>query len=86
MRLTFDYVPIDLNLHNKVLIDMILTYNDKPLIINVEATVVKEAMAKRNSSVTFAFVLDEKKKDTMLKYIAKRQIEIIKEFKALKIK
>jgi len=86
IKLTFDYVPINLYLNDKVLIDMVLIYNKKPLIINTKATVVKEASAKHNSSMSFAFDLDEKKKDIMLKYISARQIEIIKEFKALKNK
>ena len=86
VRLTFKNVPPDLNIYDKVIINLILTYENKPLIVNTGATVVKEAKELHNDSVTFVFNLDEKKKEIMLKYMTARQIEIIKEFKALKIK
>ena len=84
INLKFDCVPIQLKQNDKVIIDMILTYQNHPLIINTEATVIKVSSKKRNSNMIFVFNLDLNKKNTMLKYIATRQIEIIKEFKALK--
>jgi len=84
-QLQFDYVPPNLDKYTKVIVDMILNCKDKPLIIHTEATVVKEAKEKRDSSVTFVFNLNDKQKELMLEYISSRQIEIIKEFKALKL-
>ena len=86
VQLTFDNVPTNLYKGDKVVIDMILSYKNRPFTMNTKATVVKEAKRKRNDSISFAFDLDEKKKDTMVKYIAARQVEIIQEFKALKNK
>lgn len=86
IQLKFDNVPANLHKYDEVVIDMILTCEDKPLIINTEATVVKEAEQEHDSSITFVLNLTPQKKELMLKYISARQIEILKEFKALKDK
>ena len=86
VQLKFNNVPNNLHKYDKVVIDMILTCEDEPLKISTEATVVKEAEQEHDSSVTFVLNLSPEKKELMLKYISVRQIEIIKEFKALKDK
>ncbi len=85
VQLKFDKVPA-LHKYDKVLINMILICEDKPLVINTKATVVKETAQEHNSSVAFVLKLSLKNKELMLKYISARQIELIREFKALKDK
>jgi len=85
ISLTFDNVPKQLHKNTELVINMKLSYKNKELNINnIEAIVVKEAKKEHNSSISFALNLDKQNKESMLDYISSRQIEIIKEFKALK--
>jgi len=80
INLKFDVPPTNLKTNDKVTIDMILNYQNHPLIINTEATMLK----KHYSNIVFVFNLDMEKKNTLLKYMVTRQKEIIREFKNLK--
>jgi len=82
IKISSNYSPTILNENDKVFVNMILTYQKKPLIINLEATLIKKTQAISNSTIIFKFDLESEKKHLMLKYLGARQIEIIKEFKA----
>lgn len=84
INLKFETVPDNLKKNDKVYIDVIFNIGNKPLTINTEAIVLKEAKEKHNSNVIFLLNLSINKKNQLLKYIKNRQIEIIKEFNSIK--
>ncbi len=83
VKLKFDYMPVGMKQNRKVFIDMVLSYYNKPLIINTEAVVFRTIKNDNGFSIIFLLKLDSVKKDNLLKYITARQIEIIKEFKSI---
>lgn len=79
VKLKFSVPPTELKIDEKVVIDMVLSSDHRPFIVNTTARVLK----KMNMSVIFSLGLDMYKKNNLLKYITARQLEIIKEFKVL---
>ncbi|WP_373070816.1 response regulator [Sulfurimonas sp.] len=86
VNLKFEDVPLNLKKNDKVTIDIIFNIDNKPLIINSEAIVLREAQEQHNSNVVFLLNLNINQKNHLLKYIKNRQVEIIKEFKNMKDK
>ena len=83
INLKFEQVPTKLKKGDKVIIDMILTYQNKPIIINSKAVVLAPAKDNQNSNIIFLLDIGNNMKNTLLQYISSRQIEIIKEFKKI---
>ena len=79
IKLKFSRLPSDIKEGDTLLIDMILSAGDKPLIINTYATAFK----KNDHTIIFSLSLDTNQKNNMLKYMTNRQIDIIKEFRVL---
>jgi len=79
IRLKFSRLPSDIKEGDTVLLDMVLSAANKPLIINTNATAFK----KIDHSIIFSLSLDTSQKKNILKYMTNRQIDIIKEFRAL---
>jgi len=81
VRLKLNALPAGLTKDDEVHIDMVLTMDKRPLIINSKATMFRKKENRHSFSVVFIF--DGTKKSELVKYITKRQMAIIREFKGL---
>ncbi|MBN2781909.1 MAG: response regulator [Campylobacterales bacterium] len=64
-----------------VTLDIVLEMDGRPFILNVGATLFRKSVLKASFSLVFIF--KEFKKTELIKYISKRQMAIIREFKGL---
>ncbi len=81
VKLKLDSLPAGLEKGDTVHLDIVLEMDKKPLIINTEAKLFRKSESKRSFSLVFMFV--ETKKGELVKYITKRQMAIIREFKGM---
>lgn len=81
IKLKLNALPAGLVKDDEVHIDIVLTMDNKPLIINSKATMFRKKENRHSFSVVFIF--DGTKKSELVKYITKRQMAIIREFKGL---
>jgi len=83
VRLSLNALPAGLKVDDEVLIDMVLTMDNKPLIINTNALMFKKSESKYNYSIVFKFKFKEGGRSELVQYITKRQMAIIREFKGM---
>ncbi len=83
VKLNLNAFPAGLMQNDEVLIDIVLTMDKKPLIINTKATMFRKSENKYSFSIVFMFMFKEGTKSGLIKYITKRQMAIIREFKGL---
>ncbi len=81
VKLRLDALPAGLVKGSVVTLDLVLELDKKPLIIHTEATLYRKSESKHSFSLVFLF--DNLKKNDLVKYITKRQMAIIREFKGL---
>ena len=81
VKLRLNALPSGLHKDTEIIIDMVFNLENKPIIINTKATMYRSNENAHSCSVVFLF--DKNKKNELVKYISKRQIAIIKEFKGL---
>jgi len=74
-------LPAGLEKGSEVTLDIVLDLDSRPIIINTTATLFSNTEDKKNYILIFVF--DDFKKSELMKYIAKRQLDIIREFKGL---
>ena len=82
IKLKLNAMPAGLNEDDKVILDIVLELDKRPLIINTEATLYHKKEVAHSFYVVFKFGENTKKKE-LIKYISKRQMEIIREFKRM---
>ncbi|MBU1657658.1 response regulator [bacterium] len=83
VKLKLNAYPAGLRNNDEVIIDMVLTLDKTPLIINTKAVMLRKSENAHNFSVVFMFKFDGNKKSEMMRYITTRQMNIIREFKGL---
>jgi hypothetical protein len=81
VRLSLSALPAGLQKDDPVRLDIVLELDKRPLILNTKAKVYTKAERKHSFSVVFLF--EELQKSELVKYITKRQMAIIREFKGL---
>lgn len=81
VKLKLGMLPPGLDKEGKVVLDMVLELDKKPLIINTKATLLRKQESKRSFSLVFMF--KDLKKSILVKYITKRQMELIREIKGM---
>jgi len=81
VKLKLNALPAGLQKGDEVNLDLVLELDKRPLIINTKATLLRKSESRRSFSVVFMF--SESKKGDLVKYITKRQMAIIREFKGL---
>ena len=79
VKIKFMSVPTDIKINQQVVLDMVLSYKNRPLIINTKAVALKRV----DRAIVFQLNLGVNEQNILLKYITNRQIDIIKEFKQL---
>ena len=83
IKLGMSAMPAGFDIDTDVTIDMVLKVDKRPLIINTKATLFKKREANRIFEAIFTFDLDVKTRVNLVKYISKRQMALIREFKGL---
>jgi DNA-binding NarL/FixJ family response regulator len=81
IRINIDLVPPHLNEESEVVLDIVLELDKKPLIINTKATLLRKIELKHSYSMVFLF--QDLNTSDLVKYITKRQMAVIREFKGL---
>ena len=81
VKFKLNALPAGLQSGDEVNLDIVLELDKKPLIINTKATVLRKSESRYSFSVVFIF--KDVKKSELVKYITKRQMAIIREFKGL---
>lgn len=81
VKLKLNALPAGLQNGDEVVIDMVLEMDKRPLIIHTQAKMFRKSESRRSFSVVFIFAKSEK--GGLVKYITKRQMAIIREFKGL---
>ena len=81
VKLKLDYLPPGLAKGSEVTLDFVLELDKKPLIINTRAMLLRKSESMHSFGLVFLF--DNVKKNDLVKYITKRQMSIIREFKGL---
>lgn len=83
MKLEMLSLPAGLKEKTTVSIDMVLEYDKKPLIINTPAEVLRIEEMSRSFFVVVSLTLTSTHKKQLIDYVAKRQMNLIREFKGL---
>ncbi|OIP54664.1 MAG: hypothetical protein AUK54_05750 [Helicobacteraceae bacterium CG2_30_36_10] len=83
VKLNLSVLPAGLMKDDEVVVDMVLTMDNKPLIINTKAVMLRKSEGRFSFSVVFMFKFKEGARGELVKYITKRQMAIIREFKGL---
>jgi len=82
-RLSLSVLPAGFEIGSQVVIDMVFTLDNRPLIINTKARLFKKREVNLRFELVFMFDLDAKTRAILIKYITKRQMLLIREFKGL---
>ncbi len=83
VKLNLNALPAGLKKDDEVLIDIVFSMDKQPFIINTKAIMYRKSENKYSFSVVFMFKFKEGAKNGLVKYITKRQMAIIREFKGL---
>ena len=81
VKLKLNSLPAGIDRVGEVTVNVVLDLDKEPLIINTKATMFRKNELEHSFSVVFKF--DDLKKTLLVKYITKRQMAIIREFKGL---
>lgn len=83
MKLEMTALPAGIKEKTAVSVDMVLEYDRKPMIINTPAEVLRIDELPRSFFVVVRLVLTPAHKKQLIDYVAKRQMNLIREFKGL---
>ena len=82
VKLKLDVLPAGLEIDSEVRLDIVLELAKQPLIINTKALLYSKSESKHSFNLVFTF--KNLKKSTLVKYITRRQMELIREIKGMK--
>lgn len=83
-RIAMNALPAGLEKGEVVRLDMVLGIEKRQMIINTEATLIKKSEQSRRFELVFSFELtNPATKRSLTEYLAKRQMELIREFKGM---
>ena len=83
VRLRVDALPPGLEPDMEMYVDMVLEMDKTPLILNTKARLFKKVENKHSFTLVLLFDFKEKQKADLIRYMTKRQMAIIREFKGL---
>jgi len=83
IRLNLESMPAGLELGDEVVVNIVVSLHNKPMIINVNAVLFSKVENRRSFSLVFTFHFEIGKRSDLAEYITYRQMEIIREFKGL---
>jgi hypothetical protein len=83
MRVQLFSLPAGFAVKHSVILDIVLNTASRPIIINTTAEVFRIYEVNHRFEVIFVFDLHAEGKKSMIDYIAKRQMVLIREFKGI---
>jgi CheY-like chemotaxis protein len=83
IKIKTNAMPAGLSLGTTVFVDLVLIMDKRPFSLNLEAILFRQNELKNSFSFVFTFMLKPEQKSELLKYITKRQMAIIREFKGI---
>jgi len=83
ISINLETMPAGLKVDDEVVINMVLTIDEKPTIINTKAIIFKITENKRSFSIVFMVKFEKGKKKELASYMTSRQMAIIREFKGI---
>jgi len=83
VKLGMSVMPAGFDIDTDVIIDMVFTVDKRPLNINAKATLFKKREKNKVFEAVFMLKIDSKTRMNLVKYISKRQMALIREFKGL---
>ena len=83
IRLRVDALPPGLEPDSELYVDIVLEMDKTPLILNTKVTLFKKIENKHSFTLILLFDFKADQKTNLMKYITKRQMAIIREFKGL---
>lgn len=83
VKLRLDALPAGLHEDDEVVIEMFFTMDKKPLIIKTKASLFRKSEMQESFDLVFMFENQAEVRATLIKYITRRQMAIIREFKGL---
>jgi CheY-like chemotaxis protein len=81
VKVTISALPAGLEQDMEIIIDMVLMLDRRPLIINTKAKLLRKVENKHNFSLVLLFDFKPGQRGELVKYMAKRQMAVIREFK-----
>lgn len=81
IRLKLDSLPAGLKIDGEVVVEILLSIDDKSLNIKTKAVIFKKSESERDFEVILILKLTSENRSDLVKYITKRQMAIIREFK-----
>ena len=81
LKVKLNALPAGLDMNSAIRLDMVLELDNKPLIINTQAKLYKKSESRH--SFTLVLMFEALKKSSLVKYITKRQMELIREIKGM---
>lgn len=85
IRLDLSTLPSGFEINHEVVLDIVITMTSRPTIINTKARVLKITEFNRRFEVVLMYDLHGNEQKSMIDYVAKRQMVLIREFKGLQI-
>ncbi|MFA6145699.1 MAG: response regulator [Sulfurimonas sp.] len=85
MRIQLSLLPPGFILNSDVILDMVITSALRPVIINTPAVILRIAEINHRFEVVFLYDLHAQGKKSLIDYVAKRQLVLIREFKGLQL-
>ncbi|MCX6073299.1 MAG: response regulator [Campylobacterales bacterium] len=85
MRIQLSLLPSGFTVNKSVILDMVITNELRPVIINTPAVVFRIAEVNHRFEVVFIYDLHAQGKKTLIDYVSKRQLVLIREFKGLQL-
>jgi YesN/AraC family two-component response regulator len=83
VKIKLDSLPAGLEIGKKVSVDMVLEHYKKPIIINTPASVFRIDDMPKSYFITLIFEINLAQKKLLIDYVARRQMNLISEFKGM---
>ena len=83
VRLSLSFIPVGLKVEDSVVLNIVLNEDKKPIIVHTKAVIHKVVELKRSYELVLILETDTSLHKVLVEYIAKRQMQLIREFKGL---
>ncbi|MDD2791039.1 MAG: response regulator [Sulfurimonas sp.] len=83
VKIRINAMPAGMSEGTQVILDLVLNMDKRAFSLNIEAVLFRQAELAESFSLVFVFVLKPEQKALLLRYITKRQMAIIREFKGI---
>ena len=85
VRLFMEYLPAGFKENDEIILDIVFNDSPKPLIINTKASIYKIISYDKAFHVIAKLAFTQSSRETLVEYMASRQMQLIREFKGLQV-